>query len=278
MPKQSKPFVVATEGMTIDGRAITRQQIEQMAKSYNTEGYTAVCNLEHYLSLMPDSPFSSQGRVVSLSTETKNLFGADRLQLLAVVEVDDGVAAMQEKWKKAFSSIEMVPNFLGSGQAYLTGLAFTDSPASIGTERIKFSSAAPGAERYSNAQQISVDFGAVTPPANDPPASTADKTMLAALSEMFSRVFGAGAGQQQNNQNPSPQQQTQYATHVQVQELFNGSAAQIAGLAGQLEKLTATVTTTSTSLAELKQKLSTQPAGAGIPPATGGQNYQQTDC
>lgn len=277
MPKQSKPFVVATEGMTIDGRAITRQQIEQMAKNYNTEGYTAVCNLEHYLSLMPDSQFSSQGRVVSLSTETKNLFGADRLQLLAVVEVDDGVAAMQDKWKKAFASIEMVPNFLGSGQAYLTGLAFTDSPASIGTERIKFSSAAQGAERYSNAQQISIDFGAVTPP-NDPPASTADKTMLAALSEVFARVFGAG--QQPNNPNPSPQQQqqTQYATHAQVQELFNGSAAQIAGLAGQLEKLTATVTSTSTGLAELTQKLSTQPAGAGIPPATGGQNYQQTDC
>lgn len=276
MPKQSKPFVVATEGMTIDGRAITRQQIEQMAKNYNTEGYTAVCNLEHYLSLMPDSPFSSQGRVVSLSTETKNLFGADRLQLLAVVEVDDNVAAMQDKWKKAFSSIEMVPNFLGSGQAYLTGLAFTDSPASIGTERIKFSSTAQGAERYSNAQQISIDFGAVTPP-NDPPASTADKTMLAALSEMFARVFGTTnptTSQQQQQQ----QQIQQYATHTQVQELFNGSAAQIAGLAGQLEKLTATVTSTSTGLAELTQKLSTQPAGAGIPPATGGQNYQQTDC
>lgn len=277
MPKQSKPFVVATEGMTIDGRAITRQQIEQMAKNYNTEGYTAVCNLEHYLSLMPDSQFSAQGRVVSLSTETKNLFGADRLQLLAVVEVDDGVAAMQDKWKKAFSSIEMVPNFLGSGQAYLTGLAFTDSPASIGTERIKFSSNAQGAERYSSAQQISVDFGAATPPADDPPASTADKTMLATLSDMFARAFGAGQ-QQPSPQTPPQQHPQQYATPAQVQELFNGTGAQIVSLAGQLEKLTATVISTNTDLAALTQKLSTAPAGAGIPPATGGQHYQQTDC
>ncbi|WP_158281766.1 GPO family capsid scaffolding protein [Rivihabitans pingtungensis] len=276
MPKQSKPFVVATEGMTIDGRAITRQQIEQMAKNYNPELYTGVCNLEHYLSLMPDSTFSSQGRVVSLSTETKNLFGADRLQLLAVVEVDEGVAALQDKWKKAFSSIEMVPNFLGSGQAYLTGLAFTDSPASIGTERIKFSSNAQGAECYSSAQQISVDFGAATPPANDPPG--AEKTMMAALSEMLARVFGAGQQPSQQPQQPQQPQQHEFATIEQVKKLFGASAEQSAHLAGQVEKLTATVAATSASLAELTQKLSTQPSGAGIPPATGGQQYQQTDC
>ena len=41
--------------------------------------------------------------------------------------------------QKVFWSIELDPDFTGTGKAYLSGLAITDSPASTGTEVLKFS-------------------------------------------------------------------------------------------------------------------------------------------
>jgi len=46
---------------------------------------------------------------------------------------------MNKENQKVFTSIEMDANFAGSGQAYLVGLAVTDSPASLGTEMLTFS-------------------------------------------------------------------------------------------------------------------------------------------
>lgn len=39
--KKSKKFRVATEGVTVDGRALSRQQIQDMANDYNKEVYAA---------------------------------------------------------------------------------------------------------------------------------------------------------------------------------------------------------------------------------------------
>jgi len=139
MPQKSKPFVIATEGQTIDGRHISRQWIEQMAKNYRPDIYTAVVNLEHLLSYHPDSAFAAYGKVTTLSTRETEIFGEKRLQLTATVEVADAAVAMQKDGKKCFASVEVIPNFTGRGEAYLTGLALTDSPASLGTEPMKFS-------------------------------------------------------------------------------------------------------------------------------------------
>jgi hypothetical protein len=135
----SKPFAVATEGQTIDGRNIDRKWIEDMAKYYDPKVYTAVINLEHYLSAVPDSIFSALGKVMSLSTQKANILGDEKMQLMAVVDVPEEVVALQKKGKKAFASIEPKQNFLGKGISYLTGLALTDTPASVGTESMKFS-------------------------------------------------------------------------------------------------------------------------------------------
>lgn len=139
MSKVSKPFVIATEGPTIDGRNISRDWLLQMAASYDPKVYTAVANLEHLLSLSPESLFSAYGKVVSLATQEGTIMGEKKLQLTAVVEADDAVVAMQKAGKKLFASMEVAANFVGKGVAYLTGLAFTDSPASLGTETMKFS-------------------------------------------------------------------------------------------------------------------------------------------
>lgn len=139
MSRISKPFVIATAGATIDGRVIKPEWINQMAANYDPKVYTAVANLEHILSLAPDSTFSATGQVLSLSTREADILGEKKLQLMAVVKADDAVVAMQAAGKKAFASMEIVENFAGKGFTYLTGLAFTDKPASLGTETMRFS-------------------------------------------------------------------------------------------------------------------------------------------
>lgn len=159
----SKPVVIATEGATIDGRNISRDALVQMAANYDPKVYTAMANLEHYLSMLPDSVFSAYGKVVSLSTQEAIILGEKKMQLLAVVDVNDAVVEMQKTGKKLFSSMEMVPNFINKGVAYLTGLAFTDSPASLGTEALKFSAQQGKESLYSFGDEVELEFEAITP-------------------------------------------------------------------------------------------------------------------
>lgn len=137
MAKKTKFFRVATEGATTDGRTITRQMIQEMAATYDTNKYGARINLEHIRGIVPDSPFKAYGDVIALKAE-ENAEG--KLQLLAQLDPTDALVAMTTKDRqKVFSSIEVDPNFAKSGQAYLVGLAVTDNPASLGTEMLAFS-------------------------------------------------------------------------------------------------------------------------------------------
>lgn len=142
MPKLSKPFRLATEGATCDGRTISRQDIVDMSATYAPVTYTANSNLEHIRGYSPDTPFCAYGDVVALSTAdvTLSIGGKDekRLALYGQVNATDELIALNEKKQKLYPSIEINPNFAGSGKAYLQGLAFTDSPASLGTEIMTF--------------------------------------------------------------------------------------------------------------------------------------------
>lgn len=154
----SKPFAIATEGPTVDGRKISRDWLVQMAANYNPKAYTAVANLEHYLSSLPDSVFGAYGKVVSLSTRETDILGEKKLQLMAVVDANEDLIALQNKGKKAFPSMEVMPEFAQKPMAYLTGIAFTDKPASLGTETMKFSMAGTTVERYSFADEVAIEF------------------------------------------------------------------------------------------------------------------------
>lgn len=129
-------FRVARSGRTIDGREITPAQIDQMAKNYDPAKYGARIWLEHLRSAMPDGSFRAYGDVLSLSAET-DAEGAR--VLIATVDATPDLMKLAADRQKVFWSIEMEPNFAGSGEAYMVGLAATDSPASLGTEMLKFS-------------------------------------------------------------------------------------------------------------------------------------------
>lgn len=130
----TKTFRVARAGQTTDGREITRDHITQMAAGYSPEVYGARVNLEHYRGFMPNSDFRCYGDVVSLSTEEVD----DHLYLLAEVEPTPELIELAKSKQKVYFSIEFYPEFADTKEAYMVGLACTDSPASLGTSYMKF--------------------------------------------------------------------------------------------------------------------------------------------
>lgn len=157
---KSKFFRVAVEGDTVDGRKIERAHIEQMAATYDRATYTARINCEHLRGYSPNPPFNAYGSIDAIKAEevTLNIGGKDqkRLALYASFDVNDQAKELTTADQKVFSSIEINPNFANTNKAYLVGLALTDSPASLGTEVLKFSTRAD--DRKDNLIAISDAF------------------------------------------------------------------------------------------------------------------------
>lgn len=134
---KTKFYKVCRSGPTIDGREITPAQIDQMAETYDPQTYGARVWCEHLRSLMPtDSPFRAYGDVLAVKAETD---AEGHRVLLAQIDATDDLVKLNGQRQKVYWSVEIDPNFAGSGKAYLCGLAVTDTPASLGTEIIKLS-------------------------------------------------------------------------------------------------------------------------------------------
>ncbi|WP_039089850.1 GPO family capsid scaffolding protein [Gallibacterium anatis] len=144
MAKQSQFFRVAKAGATTDGRKISPEWIEQMAKNYNPKTYQARISIEHIKGLHPNSDFRNMGDVLALKTEKK---GND-LYLLAQIAPTDELIAYTKAKQKNFTSIEVNPSFADTGEAYLVGLAVTDNPASLGTDYLEFAAKHSNANLY----------------------------------------------------------------------------------------------------------------------------------
>lgn len=268
----SKPFAIATEGPTIDGRNIDRQWIVDMAKYYDPKVYTAVVNLEHFLSMLPDSLFSALGKVLSLSTQETEILGEKKLQLMAVVDVPQSVADMQKAGKKAFSSIEPRHNFLNKGISYLTGLAITDSPASVGTESMKFSTLSTDSIYASN-DAIAIEFEPETA------APGLGESLFSKVKELLGMK-----GKKDDDRFADVGKATELIAASQ-RELLDKFAA-IEGLKAELDKTNETITslkaqadTDRAAFTALQEKLDGTPDGTSQrPAATGGDGQTKTDC
>lgn len=141
----SKWFRVATEGATTDGRSIDRSWIEQMAKNFNPKKYGARVWLEHMRSLYPDSTFRAYGDVVAVKADKVE---DGKLALFAQIEPLPDLVALTKAKQKIYTSIEVHPKFADTGEAYLTGLGVTDTPASLGTDVLSFAAQNPKANPF----------------------------------------------------------------------------------------------------------------------------------
>ncbi|WP_237673705.1 GPO family capsid scaffolding protein [Vreelandella profundi] len=151
----AKKFRVATEGATTDGREIQREWIQQMADNYDPKKYGARVWMEHIRGTTADSAFNALGDVLSLEAREVE---DGKLALFAEIDPTDELKAINKKRQKVYSSIEINHKFGDTDQAYLEGLAVTDSPASLGTEMMKFSresgDKSPLASRKQHAENV----------------------------------------------------------------------------------------------------------------------------
>jgi hypothetical protein len=272
MPR-SKPFVVATEGQTIDGRNISREWIQQMAAKYDPKVYTAVANLEHLLFFSPDGPFSAQGTVVSLSTQEADILGEKKLQLMAVVDASDAVVSMQKAGKKLFASIEVAANFVGKGFAYLTGLAFTDTPASLGTESMKFSAGKDGI--YSFSDEVAIEFE----------SQSEGETLLNKIKALFNSKDKAEKDKEKTKSArfSDIEQAVEVVAGSQrdLLDRFNELSGELKAANGKIAELTAANEKDRAAFAAFKEKVESTPDGTTPRHAATGDNgkgYVKTDC
>jgi len=152
MSKTSDWKIVATEGATVDGRAVTTNWIKDMAQLYSLDEYTALIWPEHSRSRWDKYEGKNWGTVEDIKAEKR----AGKLRLLAKITPNAHLLKANAEGQKLFTSIEPNPDYKGEGRCYLMGLAVTDSPASTGTTRLKFSkgSGEECSHEYSELEEI----------------------------------------------------------------------------------------------------------------------------
>ena len=293
----SKFTRVAVEGQTTDGREITREQIVEMATNYDPEVYGARIWLEHFRGIFADGAFPAYGDVAALKAEEiseGSLKG--KMGLYAQLAPTPDLVKINEKNQKIYTSIEMDTDFSGSGQAGFVGLAVTDSPASLGTQALKFSSEHKEAAEllnarkqkadnlFSSAEELTIEM------AKEPAPKNKDKVGDSSTG-LFSRVKDLlGKNKKDQDEKFSEQFKDQddaiMAVAEEVQELttqlqpltkFADNLTDLFGKEGY-ESLKQQVEEFSSGLADLKEKLGTEEFGAQRPPASGGGDKILADC
>ncbi|EFK6385348.1 GPO family capsid scaffolding protein [Escherichia coli] len=248
-----KKFRVAVSGSTVDGREISPVHLREAAENFNPDVYAARVNVEHYLSPCPSSEFSAMGDVTALSTEDITegpLTG--RTALYAEIEPTERMKQLVADGKKIYSSIELHPQFSVNGRAYLVGLAMTDTPASLGTERLKFTA---------QQRQAVMTFNSVQGEA--PLISEAIESEIIEMAEQrqeegtqwFNRVMGIiGRGRKADD-----------ASFSRIQEAVEGVATSQADIIDRFNALetrhqqdSQKIMSLTTELTALKEKLRTQ--------------------
>ncbi|MBH3375279.1 GPO family capsid scaffolding protein [Pseudomonas juntendi] len=136
---------VAVSGPTADNREITVQELRDCADTYKLSRYTAVIWSEH------ERWPGSHGTVYAVRLLDENddpELEPGQVALEAQLKPNDKLLSLNDQGEKLFSSVEITPNFANSGRHYLTGLAVTDSPASLGTQELYFSRGSRKGHRY----------------------------------------------------------------------------------------------------------------------------------
>lgn len=274
---KSKMFRIAVEGATTDGRVIERAWIEQAAANYSPTKYGARVNLEHFRGVIPDSPFKAYGDVLAL--EARELDGefAGKLGLFAQIEPTPELVAMTKAKQKIYTSCEFDTSFADTNQAYLVGLAVTDSPASLGTDVLSFAAQNPTASPFAGRKQKPTNlFTAAAETAiefEEPEKPSAIGTLLSRVTEILSSSKKKNAADEK--------QFTELAqTCVELATVAKSQGETIEALTKQVAELNDARKADREAFDELQVQLSKTETGQPRPASTGspaGGNVT-TDC
>lgn len=296
---QTRFFRVAVEGATAsDGRVIEGQWLKDIAETFNPKTYGARVNMEHIKGWTPNGDFKAYGDVLAVRVQTDDIEIAGktekRLALYAQIDPTSALVDFNRERQKIYTSIEVEPNFSGTGKAYLMGLAVTDTPASLGTEALEFTTRADdpyAAIRkadidrrkahsscvFSSAMETKIELEDA--PAGEPGESALDKVVAA-----FARAIGvnqaplASKAEQQNLSQAQPQPTadnaalvaafTQFSTDLSatLKQASDASDQRIRKIESEFAALRADIEKTP------ERNHSARPVHAG------GDGVEQTDC
>ncbi|UVS95949.1 GPO family capsid scaffolding protein [Burkholderia glumae] len=282
-------FRVAVEGATTDGRTIEREWIQQMAAQYDPALYGARMNCEHirgYAPMSANQPFGAYGDVTALKSEEiadGPLKG--KLALYAQLKPTQALIDMVNAKQKVYTSVEIDFSFADTKQAYLVGLAVTDSPASLGTEILTFAAGAAGrgAENpfnsrkqrpenlFSAAEETVIEFEAAQAPG-------VGLAVFKRVGEILGLVKEKGATDDKRFADMTQAVEALATFSKDQSTRVETLASQVSALDTALTAEKAAHAETARALTELNANLSTQPGGNQRPPATGTSAEHKTDC
>ena len=196
--------VIGVSGETADGRTISAKELKEMADQYDPEIYGARINLEHMNFLFPDFA-GGYGDVVELKAEP---WAKDETKtaLLAKLNITESLQKLWDSGQKIYTSMEITPRFADTKKAYLTGLAITDTPASLGTTA-NYTAAKTKAEEkiFTAYRQTETQEIAMTKPQDNNQADTTVKPLTEEHAEsIFSRLFAKYFGKKEPEQPETP--------------------------------------------------------------------------
>lgn len=282
---RSKWFRVAVEGQTTDGRTIERSWITDMAASYNRATYGARVWIEHFRSLLPDSPFRAYGDVLATKAEEVEIDGQKRLALFAQVDpTDDLVKIVNDQRQKIFSSIE-VGKHPSTGKPYLFGLAVTDNPASLGTEILSFSAQHPDANPLAARKQAPDNLFSVATAAEIEfeEVDVAPGSLFEKLSARIDAVLGKLADSAPATPIAPPDDEAA----PDLAEAFSAITDHLGDQDGRIEAAHAAATAAREAISKLSEQFNAfrqqmdatpDPSQPNRPAATGSAPADQTDC
>ena len=239
---------VLTAGATADNRNVPNNHILEMAAAYNPAVFTARINLEHITWAWTDGEFKRYGSVLALKaekiTDVEPLNG--KLALYALLDpIEELIEITNIKKQKIFTSVEYVENFASTGKAYLTGIAMTDDPASLGTEAVKFTQQKSEKNQLETAFQ-ECQFFSTTPEKTEPQTQTQPQNQeenmnkndfLIKMSQIFEAALAPFKAQAQAANTLTAMQTAQTAPEAE-----NQNDPQFANIIAGVEKLTNALT------------------------------------
>lgn len=188
---------------------------------------------------------------------------------------------MNKVKQKIYTSIEVDPNFAKTGEAYLTGLAVTDSPASLGTEVLKFAAGNPDASPFKgkkHSEGALFTAAVETELGLEGDAESIASTLINKFSDMLKNLSGITA--------PKHTPETSEAFATKTLEVLGAADAAIQHQAKELateksarEKLAGEFSALDKKFNELTVKLSKEDGNTtGRPEATGNEGTVLADC
>lgn len=223
---------IGQSGPTIDGRNIDPVMLTDAAETYDPAVYTAVIWVDHM------RWYGNYGKVVELKAERGE---GGIVSLYARLQPNEFLVAQNGAGQKLFTSMELQPNFAETGKYYLSGLAVTDEPASLGTHELRFS------RRKTNDANVILCGVELTPLA---PSSYSDEEPPGWFKSFLSRFASRGESiSDQPNNEDNTMNEVQFAALKGALDKLEGAVSGIA------EKFSPTVTEPDSANADEDKQL-----------------------